>query len=101
MSYNQSYNKNKKKRPLTPKSMPPAGDEHANLKTRPPTTNARGKGKHKALLETQHRLTTPLHTSRYSARFAQSRGRSICSVRPMSARAITTYNFVRVLGIRI
>ena len=36
----------------------------------------------KPLLETQHQLTTPLHTSRYSARFAQSRGRSICSMRP-------------------
>ena len=27
------FNDNKKKRPLTPKSMPPAGDEHAKLKT--------------------------------------------------------------------
>ena len=26
------------KRPLTPKSMPSAGDEHANSKPRPPTT---------------------------------------------------------------
>ena len=29
---NTSYNNNNK-RPLTPKSMPPAGDEHAKLKT--------------------------------------------------------------------
>ena len=27
------YNNNNNKRPLTPKSMPPAGDEHAKLKT--------------------------------------------------------------------
>ena len=30
----------------------------------------------------QHRLTTLLRTSRYTARFAQSRGRSLCSVWP-------------------
>ena len=28
-----SLNNNNNKRPLTPKSMPPAGDEHAKLKT--------------------------------------------------------------------
>ena len=28
-----SNNNNNNKRPLTPKSMPPAGDEHAKLKT--------------------------------------------------------------------
>ena len=27
------FNNNNNKRPLTPKSMPPAGDEHAKLKT--------------------------------------------------------------------
>ena len=32
------------KRPVTkPKSMPPTGDEHAKLKTRPPALNARRK----------------------------------------------------------
>ena len=36
---------NNNKRPLTPKSMPPAGYEHANSKSRPPTTNARSNGK--------------------------------------------------------
>ena len=44
-----------------------------NSKPRPPTSNARSKGKLenkiKHLFETQHRLATPLHTSRYSARF--------------------------------
>ena len=30
---NTNKNKNNNKRPLTPKSMPPAGDEHAKLKT--------------------------------------------------------------------
>ena len=54
-----------------------------NSKPRPPTTNARSKGKRKkqrkkTLLETQHRLTTPLHTCNAVPRFAQSRGRSIC-----------------------
>ena len=29
----RSNNNNNNKRPLTPKSMPPAGDEHAKLKT--------------------------------------------------------------------
>ena len=46
------------------------------------------------MLKTQHRLTTPLQTSRYSARFAQSRGRSICSVRPrlpMSCIAVSIH----------
>ena len=28
-----TYSNNNNKRPLTPKSMPPAGDEHAKLKT--------------------------------------------------------------------
>ena len=67
-----------------------------NSKPRHPTTNARSKGKlqNKTLLETQHRLTTPLHTSRYSARFAPSRGRSICSVwprLPMSCMAVSIH----------
>ena len=42
----------------------------------------------------RHRLTTLLHTSRCSARFAQSRGRSICSVRPrlpMSCTAVSIH----------
>ena len=49
-----------------------------NSKPRPPTTNAEENLEkiNKTLLETQHRLTTPLHTSRYSARFAQSRNTS-------------------------
>ena len=40
---------NNNKRPLTPKSMPPAGDEHAKLKTkpRPPTTNTKSKENYK------------------------------------------------------
>ena len=68
-----------------------------NSKPRPPTTNARSKGKleiNQSLLETQHRLTTPLHTSRCSARLVQSRGRSICSVRPrlsMSCMAVSIH----------
>ena len=32
-------NNNINKRPLIPKSMPPTGDEHAKLKTRPPTSS--------------------------------------------------------------
>ena len=65
--------------------MPPAGDEHS--KPRPPVPNSKRKKErenlkyNKTLLAAQHQLTTPLHTSRYSARFAQSRGRSI-SVSP-------------------
>ena len=69
-----------------------------NSKPRPPPTNARSQGKlgpkNKTLLETQHRLTTPLHTSWCSARFAESRGRFICSVRPrlpMSCMAVSIH----------
>ena len=47
--------------------MPPAGDEHAKHKTQAPNNERKGKLEkiNKTLLETQHRLTTPLHTSRY------------------------------------
>ena len=36
-------NKSNDKRPLTPKSMPPTGDKHANSNPRPPTANTPGK----------------------------------------------------------
>ena len=66
---------NNNKRPLTPESMPPSSGEHMKLKTLAPNTYARRKGIleiNKSLIETQLRnsLTTPLHMTRYSARFA-------------------------------
>ena len=45
-SYNKYrciINNNHNKRPLTPKSMPPTGDEHAKLKTQAPKSNAKRK----------------------------------------------------------
>ena len=44
----QHNSNNNNKRPLTPKSMPPAGDEHTKIKTSAPNikpSNARSKGK--------------------------------------------------------
>ena len=68
-----------------------------NSKPRPPTGTKKGKVNltyYRTLLGTQHRLTTPLHTSRYSARFALSHGMSICSVwpgLPMSCMAVSIH----------
>ena len=39
--HNKNKNNNNNNKPLTPKSMPPTGDEHANSKPRPPTSNQR------------------------------------------------------------
>ena len=48
--------------------MPPTGDEHAKLKTEAPNIKCKKERKtrkyNKTLFETQHRLTTPLPSTR-------------------------------------